>query len=140
MRQIRATIYDVRSGSSQAVSLWFSPAAGDTMLVSDVGAVESTVLPDYCEIPLPGSTAVSLDRQATRPARAGQSRTTGRAELVGSGHATAHDGSDLVSIRVDHIGAGDAADWLFRVVPVRCVAPTPAVRLTPSWCWRVWPD
>lgn len=80
MSRIRATIDSVRIGSSQAVTLWFDPAAADTMLVSDVGAVEGVVLPDYrefhcpdqgCLHPLiPGGLPTTTTRECVRVARA----------------------------------------------------------------------
>lgn len=140
MSQIRANIDVVKCDSSQAVALWFRPTAGDTVLVSDIGAVEGTVLPHYRD-----SHCTDQRRCLTIEKPLGRRVLISRAllaELVGSGHATAHDGSDLVSVRVDHVRDrdGDAAEWMFRLVPVRWSRTDARDEADSELLLAVWPD
>jgi hypothetical protein len=49
-------------------------------------------------------------------------------------HAVTKDFSGLVTIRVDHVGDDGAAEWVYRLVPVRWSHTDPELLL------GVWPD
>ena len=136
---IRASIDGVSSGSAQdPVALWFDTRAGDTMLSSDVGAVEGTVATDYHEHHCAGRRGC-----LTIAKPLGRRVLMSRAMLSAprdTHHAVMTDSSGLVTIRVDHVGDDGAAEWVYRLVPVRWSYTDPPGYADPELLLGVWPD
>jgi hypothetical protein len=136
---IRASIDDVSSGSARVpVTLWFQTGTGDAMLSSDFGAVEGTVATDYRE-------HHCADRRGcfTIAKPPGRRVLMSRAMLSAphdTHHAVMKDSSGLVTIRVDHVGDDGAAEWVYRLVPVRWSDTDPPGYADPELLLGVWPD